>query len=340
MSELSVLYPFDDNYAAYGGISLTSLLENNKSFDRIRVFILGFDLSEQSITGLKRTVNRYKRELTFIDPLEIDSYIRKFNLPSYRGARIAVARLFVTKYISSDIKRLLYLDSDTIIVKDLSELISSDLGLNTVGMVCDSVGRDYKRMRGFLPDEEYYNGGVILYDLDLWRKRKCTERIEEHVLKVRKQYEALDQDLINIVLKGEIAKLDLRFNLQPFHIAYSPKLYSQVYGLKGYYTNEEIENASKNPVILHAFRYLGMFPWNAGSIHPCVDEYEYYKRISEWKEIKPIVAINEDVAIKIERILHRGLPKRLFLIVFRVAFQLKMRMIELKTIIGMDYINI
>ena len=41
---LSVLYGCDDNYAPHAGISMTSLLENNRDIDELTVYFAAQDL--------------------------------------------------------------------------------------------------------------------------------------------------------------------------------------------------------------------------------------------------------------------------------------------------------
>lgn len=328
MSEINVLYPFDNNYAPYAGISLTSLLENNQDAKSIHVNILGFDLSEETVAKFQNTVSKYDRKLTLIDQRPIDELIRTLNMPAYRGARVAIARLFVSMYMPRDTGRLLYLDSDSIIMGGLTDLVNGNLDGNPVGMVCDSVARDYKELMGFKPEEDYYNGGMIVYDMFKWRENQCTERIIEHIKTVRNNYEALDQDLINIVLKGEIQRLDLRYNFQPFHLVYSPYTYLKVYGERGYYNEREIQSASENKAILHTFRYLGMFPWHKASIHPCRMEYLQYKQMSEWKQLEPDPGYKKGAVMTMERLLYRIMPRIVFLRFFRLLFVLRMRRVE------------
>lgn len=328
MSEINVLYPFDNNYAPYAGISLTSLLENNMQADSIHVYVLGFSLSEDTIQKFQKTVSNYVRDLIWLDPTQIEAKIKSLKLPSYRGASVAVARLFVSDFIPSYVDRLLYLDSDTIIVGDLTKLVNADLFGNPVGMVCDSVARDYKKYMGFSPEEDYFNGGMIVYDMPKWREWDCTKRIIDHVQNVRSHYEALDQDLVNIALKEEIKRLDLRYNFQPFHRVYQPNTYLKVYGKQGYYSAEEIQKAAENTVILHAFRYMGVFPWHKDTRHPYAKEYEHYKHISEWKDIEPEEQPPKGFVLSVECILQRFAPKSLFLRFFRCAFARSMAMIE------------
>lgn len=340
MSEINVLYPFDNNYAPFACVSMTSMLVNNKHADAVHVYVLGFGLSDDTIHRFEKTISDYGRDITIINPAPVIAKINGLNLPSYRGASVAVARLFVTDFIPEDVERLLYLDSDTIVSGELDQLVNIDLSGNTVGMVCDSVGRDYKKYRDFADNEEYYNGGMIVYDMHKWRERKCTERIISHVQNVRGHYEALDQDLINIVLKGEIKRLDLRYNFQPFHRVYSPQIYLNVYGQQGYYNAEEIEKASENTVIFHAFRYLGVFPWHKNSPHPFTAEYENYRKISEWKDMEPIDQPAKGFVLLVECILQSILPRTLFLRFFRFVFAFSMGRIEKQIMKNKAYKNI
>lgn len=340
MQEMNILYPFDDNYAPYAGVSLTSLLENNRNAEEINIYILGFDLSEKSVEKFKKTAEKYGRPITFIDTGAVMALIKDLELPSYRGAAVAAARLFITRYMPEEAERVLYLDSDTTVTGDIRDLFDEDLDGFAAGMVCDSVAGDYRTYIGFGRDEDYYNAGMILYNMPQWRNHDCTGLIIEHIRNKRNNYEALDQDLINLALKDRIKRLDLRYNYQPFHLVYTPGTYLKVYGKKGYYSEEELQKAGEDVRILHAFRYLGMFPWHKDSLHPCKAEFEHYKDMSEWNDIKPARDSLDSPAIVIERILCRMLPKPLFLRLFKTIFQIQMKRIEKKLQKNKAYVNI
>lgn len=340
MSDLNILYPFDNNYAEYAGISLTSLLENNKDSEKIVIYILGFDLTDETKSLLKKTIEKYRRDIVFINQDSVDKLIHELNLPSYRGARVATARLFVTHFLPKNLERIVYLDSDTIIVGSMKELIEEDLDGCPVGMVCDSVARDYKRVLGFSAEEDYYNAGVILYDLSMWREKKCTERIIEHIQNIRSNYEALDQDLINLTLKDEIKRINLKYNFQPVHMVYSSQKYKMVYGTEGYYSIQEIEEASSNQIILHAFRYLGMFPWHVDSVHPAREKFMEYKNISLWKSTPALSDYKKGFVISIERVLYRILPATVFLRIFKWVFEFTIRKNNKRLLVNKKYGNV
>lgn len=321
MSEnvLNILYPFDNNYAPYAGISITSLLENNKEADEINIYIMGFGLDENNVKKLKDIVVEYGRSISFLDQNKTEQTIKALGMPSYRGASVAAARLFISFFIDESVERILYIDSDTLVVGSLLDLFRQDLYGNPVGMVIDSVARDYKKIVGFTKDEIYYNAGVILYDLKRWNELSCTDRITDHIKNVRNDYEALDQDLINLVLKGQITTIDLRYNFQPFHLKYKASKYEKAYGRRAYYRQEEIDDASNDVKILHCFRFLGMFPWHKDTMHPGESEFMKYKIISPWMDCKQIESEKSGIAFKVQNILYHIFPATLYLLTFRLS---------------------
>lgn len=320
MRPIRVLYPFDNNYAKYAEVSIVSLLENNKTAEEIDIYILGFSLADENKRVLSGIVDRYGRNIFFLGGDEIESYIRSLNMPAYRGAIVAAARLFAPEFFPELSGRVIYLDCDTIIVGDLQTLMNEDLKGNPVGMVVDSVARDYKHCLGFSDDEYYYNGGVILFDTIKWNHCLCSERIAEHIRNVRNNYDALDQDLLNVVLKGQITKIDLRYNYQPFHTRYSTHTYSKVYGLRGYYTENEIENATGNVVIKHCFRFLGEFPWHIGTLHPDKEIFDHYLEYVPNKTEIITVPPTKGLVLRIEELMYRHLWDKTYLWIFRKTF--------------------
>lgn len=316
---LNILYSFDNNYAPFGGISLTSLLENNKEASEINIYIMGFNLDEDNIKKLQKTAKNYGRNIIFLDQSRTEQTIVDLGLPSYRGASVAAARLFISFYIDENVDRILYLDSDTIIVGNLNELFHQDLQGNPVGMVIDSVARDYKKIVGFGEDENYYNAGVILYDLKKWNELRCTDQIIDHIKNVRNDYEALDQDLINFVLKNQITTIDPRYNFEPFCVRYKAKDYIKAFGDKGYYSQATIDAAKSKVKVLHCFRFLGMFPWHKDILHPCSEEFQIYKKKSCWADMESIDIETINFKFKVQKVLYHILPGSLYMRVFRLS---------------------
>ena len=318
--KLDVLYQFNEKYAPYAGTSITSLFENNRHFDEIRVFILGEALSPDTESRLRTLAAKYKRTLSFVDTCDLMCMMKKMNMPAYRGSYAANMRLFLSNVLEDDVDRLLYLDADTVIDGPLDELTSIDLEGHPVAMALDSLVRIHKKRLGFAKDDYYYNSGVMLFSMSIWRDARCSERIANHVKNVRAWYPSPDQDLINVVLKGEILKLPPQYNMQPIHLAFLLKDYMKVFGGRGYYTYEELQNAKYRPYIYHFFRFVGEFPWDKGNRHPDNDIFDKYLKLSPWSDYvkKPS---HQSVVLKIEKHMYSRLPAGVFIRIFRLAYE-------------------
>ena len=315
MKVLNVLYACDENYAAFAGISMFSLFENNRDLERIRVYLVSDNVSDESLSRLTKQANAYNRELVIVDAKNIIETIKKLNIPSYRGSYTTNFRLFFHTFVASDVDKLLYIDCDTVVTASLAPLLSLDMGGKAVAVVRDSLTTAYKTLLGFDADDDYFNAGITFIDVRAWQEKKITERLLDHIQNVRAQYCNPDQDLLNIVLKDEKYILPPEYNFQPSHRAFSDKTYFSCYHHEKYYSHTELEAARKNPIILHTYRFIGDFPWHKGNLHPDNAVFDDYMSRSPWSDYvkKPS---NRGVIFAIEKLMYRFLPKKLFLKIF------------------------
>ena len=299
---------------------MTSLLENNRHIDDICIYILGEDLSHFSKERFRMLSAKYGCRLLFVQTESLISLMKEMHMPSYRGSYAANMRLFLSFILNEDIDRVLYLDADTIVVGRLDPLINLDMGDHPMAMCLDSLVRKHKKRLQFDMADFYYNSGVILFSMNKWREKHCSERIADHVRNVRAWYASPDQDLINVVLKGEILKLSPRYNIQPAYLAFSIRSYFQTFGGKGFYTPEEIRSGITSPVIYHFFRFVGEFPWHRNNVHPDNDIFDKYLALSPWNDYVKQPADN-GILLRIEKFLYKRLPRFIFIRLFRIAYE-------------------
>ena len=318
--KIDILYQFNEKYAPYAGTSITSLFENNKHFQEIRVFILGEELSQDSTQRLRVTGERYGRQIIFVDTAALIEKMQALHMPTYRGSYAANIRLFLPELLDSSINRLLYLDADTIVDGGLDELVDIAMMDCPAAMVRDSLARTHKLRLGIPKEEPYFNSGVILFDMKLWREEKCSEKIAAHIKNVRAHYPSPDQDLLNVVCRGRIMSLPPRYNFQPIHLAFSVKSYFRCFGQNGYYSAEEIRQDLKKPVIYHFFRFVGEFPWNRDNLHPDNDIFDKYLAKSAFNDYVKTVS-EAGAVLRIEKLLYRLLPGGVFIYLFRAAYE-------------------
>ena len=108
------------------------------------------------------------------------------------------------------------MDCDIICTGNIKDLFNEDLGLNVFGMVGDVYYDDvrpYNRLN-FEKMYNYYNAGVILINMDLYRKENYMQKLINYVLENPERCIFHDQDAINYILRGKIKKLDWSYNIQ------------------------------------------------------------------------------------------------------------------------------
>lgn len=315
---MNILYQFNEKYAPYAGVSITSVLANNLQADKIRIYILGEGLTEVSKSKLQHLAEQYQRNLIFIDSEKLIQKMKVLNMPTYRGSYAANMRLFLDEVLDESVDRVLYLDADTIVNAGLDELFTLDMCGKTIGMVLDSLGESHKEQIGLSVEDEYFNSGVILFDMKKWRENRYSDKIIRHVIEKRSHYPAPDQDLLNVIGKGDILCLNAEYNLQPVHAVFSDKQYMRIMHPQTYYSAESLMEARNKATIYHCFRFLGEFPWHEKNVHPYNDVFDYYLRQSPWCDCQKVTA-DTGVILKIEKVLYRVLPKSVFLFIFKLA---------------------
>ena len=306
-TELNVLYTCDENYAPFAGVSMTSLFCNNTDIDRIRVYLVLDGVSEENQARYRSLAEQYGREVVLIDARNVVDKIRNLNIPTYRGSYSANFRLFFTEFIHDPMKKLLYLDSDTLVTGSLRPLLELDTTGYWFGMVRDSM---MLRRDKIFDYDAPYNSGVLRIEVEAWRRDDVTRRLLDHIRHVRARYVNPDQDLLNVVGAGHILCLPPEYNFPPIHRAYPDRIYYRE-APAGFYTPAQLDQARQHPVILHTYRFLGEFPWHKGTLHPDAAVFDGYLRTSLWKDYvkKPG---NQALLFRVERVLYRLLPRGAF----------------------------
>lgn len=324
---MDFLYQCDEGYAAFTGVSMYSLLENNKGIDRIRVFIVDDGISEDNLGRLSRCAEAYQREIVFITGKTLADVPDVQEMQSYRGSRKnkrSFLKVLAFSELPEDVEKVLYLDSDTLVMGSLKEIEAVNIEGYILAMVLDSLVDKNKKFINFERSDPYYNSGVIYVNVKRWKNEDCRSRVVEHGK--NHSYGTVDQDILNIAFKDEILTLQPKYNFQPHHLAYSERDYFAVITHKGgkYYSSEEIRESRNDIKIMHFFRYLGEQPWHLDNVHPCNDYFDDYLAGSLWRDYKKQRS-QRSILFKIERTLYIILPARAFLRLFMIFFTMKLK---------------
>jgi lipopolysaccharide biosynthesis glycosyltransferase len=167
-----------------------------------------------------------------------------------------------------DVSRVLYLDSDTLVVDDLLPLWSTDVSDHYVAAVQNLIEPRLATLPhavGIPSDQVYFNSGVLLMNLDAMRRDDCTRRIHAHATAYRGRSIWPDQDSLNHVLGVRCALQHPRWNCQNSFFCWDHA--AQDLG------HAALADAIGAPAILHFEGPSTAKPWHHLSRHPWRSTY-------------------------------------------------------------------
>jgi hypothetical protein len=159
-------------------ILIRRLLDDARK-DNLEIWVLDGGLSQRTVKRLWRSWEPTEARLALVstDPDRLDG------LPPL-GSHLSTAtylRLFMPEMLNGR-DRAIYLDADTLVLSDLSELWDVGLQHHPIAAVQEAyvpyVSSDNGLMNwrelGFEPDAKYFNAGVMVLDLARWREENLT----------------------------------------------------------------------------------------------------------------------------------------------------------------------
>lgn len=260
------------------GISLYSALVSKRTDTQYIIYILNSNISDATCSKLKEMVEAYSCELHFL-PVDhlLDEHLHKdysVGLP-----RTTFARLFLPDLLPQE-NRVIYLDIDLLILKDLRDLFESPLDGALAGVVYqqkdDFAVQQIKRL-GMRPTSHYFNAGVMLMDLALMRQESINNALITYLVNHENDLSYLDQDVLNAVLEGRVRGLHPKWNWAPW-----PVLRPRKKAIWGELGKAKAIEAALEPAILHFFggnkttRYNDNFYRNL---------YRQYWLNSPWRDV-------------------------------------------------------
>lgn len=288
MDEINIVYASDDHYAVLAGVSMISLFENNRQCGKMNVYILADHISGENKERLYGIGGAYHRDVRLIDTRHALEGLRLRGINGYENAHskgyTAYARLLIPDLLA-DKNRIIYLDCDTLVVGDITELGHKNMMEKPLCLAYDCCHNRYKRFLSLDEREGYYNTGVMILDIGRWKQKQCTERILWHMEHVRNEYPLVDQDFINVVLHDEICCLDMEYNYLSQYFLYPYDGLKKVYELdERYFYHKEHYAAPDEARILHFCGQTFIRPWYCNSKHPFKKKYDEYYSLSPWKQ--------------------------------------------------------
>lgn len=277
---MNVVYASNENYVRHMAASMVSLFAKNRKVPKLCVYVLSMGITGESRKRLEEMANGYKRRIRWVELRDIRERF-DFGVDT-RGFDIsAMGRLFVGSLLPEHVKKVLYLDCDTVVGASLEDLWNTDLRGRALGAVMEpTIYESVKREIGFGKEDAYVNSGVLLIDLKKWREQAVEKKLLEFYEKKNGSLFACDQDTINGGLKGQIYFLSPRYNFFTNYRYFSYRelvKYSRTYRAVG---EGEFLEAKGHPAIIH---YAGdERPWIRGNLNHYRRAYEKALALTPW----------------------------------------------------------
>lgn len=206
---MNILYCIDEtkkDYSRFLWVSLLSLLENNKEED-LHIYIITTKLEEDNKKELERIVASYNKTIKFSTNVEVIP--KNINDILYKGGHRPIScyyRLFFNNCFPEIKNRLLYLDCDTMVNKNLSKFYNIHLWKNIIAWQFDIPITRYFHKKAGLNVDSYINSWVLLFNVPKFIEIDLYEKIQY----ANKNYNIIevDQDYINIIFKWKILLYD------------------------------------------------------------------------------------------------------------------------------------
>ena len=262
----------NEKLAPMFGVVITSVGINVTS-DDVTMYLLHNGLKDSTVKRLQKIADRYNVGLKF---LEIDLEILKdcpVNENFHYGNIMMYARLLLPSMLPN-LDKVIYLDCDLVVCKDLKSLWETDVNDMAVAMAPDLWYQDKGTLSRLGINNNYLNSGVIVMNLDYWRKHDVQNRLLSYIIDKGKELIYNDQDALNVILQKERRQLPVKYNVTPYYFNRNLDNYPKE-------MHEEIREARINPIIFH---FLGNIkPWSLGCYVPGKKLFMKYQKESGWR---------------------------------------------------------
>jgi lipopolysaccharide biosynthesis glycosyltransferase len=211
-------------------------------------------------------------------------------------------RLLVPDVLPHTISRVIYLDSDLVVVDDLSRLWDMDMGgmpilaaRDRIGTVSAPLGLANWRELGIPADTKYFNAGVLVLDLERWRREHWSDRLLAYLVENEAILRNSDQDGFNALFGNDWREIDFRWNWQVM----PDRRRAKAAGCWG------MELTEKS--VVHFV--TSAKPWLPGSGYPERALFYRYVDRTAWRgwRVSPV----RDLATRLKRGLQRAMPTAL-----------------------------
>lgn len=259
----------DRNYLIPTKVTINSIVKNKLPEERITVHVIGSGLLESDFESFRELENMFFSIKIYLPSLEIETF-------QGRHSHVSKAALykFYLPVILQDIDKVLYLDSDIIVMGSLRRLFDVDLEGKYAAVVKDMLAETQMDLKNVLGIDVYFNSGMMLFNLSLLRKHNISDKLWNARQK-DPSMDFMDQNILNKVLDKKITIVSPEYNYMQTLQDIPLKYVASYYGID----ENTMQVIREKPAILHLTDKKK--PWNS----------VYARRADVWFQY----ILNEDI---------------------------------------------
>ena len=201
MKKIPVSFVCDSNYVIPTVVAITSLICNKNPDTYYDIYIITADLSEPELEKFYQfrsstaDIHIIKASLEKFEDLPLCSYV-----PSTAYLNFDLPNLIAHQ------DKMLHLDGDVIIQRDLSDLFEMNIDDYYAGVV-----KDIGLINNDLNIKNYFNNGVMLLNLKSMRENDVSIALL-NIAKSGVKLKYMDQDCFNILFEKKVKLLPITYN--------------------------------------------------------------------------------------------------------------------------------
>lgn len=241
-NHIPVFCATDENYAPFASLMMKSVLMHTDSF--IDFYIMDGGIKEKTKELILKDLKQYpNKELHFVDMKKYD--LNQFLDVSYYSVNM-YSRYFIPAIVPH-LSKVIYLDVDIIVKRDIKELFQQDLEGYPLTALCETkyynakIGNRLKRVYSFF-NGQYFNSGVLLMDIPKLIQMDFTNKAVCLTTAINDRIDCPDQDVLNILFENNYKQLDITYNYVVF-------------------AKNQIKKSVKKDVSPCVIHYAGAKPW-------------------------------------------------------------------------------
>ncbi|MCR4901945.1 MAG: DUF4422 domain-containing protein [Butyrivibrio sp.] len=265
----------NDYYVPYVSTLLLSIKDTVSADNNYDIVLLSSDITAENMKILSDIIlDPPNISLRITDPGALLSGYQLFTRGHF--SRETYYRLILQDLMPS-YNKVLWFDVDMIILEDPARLYETDMKGYLIGGVYDAdtsgLYNGYMQGKKEYMDKElklkdpysYFQAGTLIFNLEEFRKKYTVQQILE--LAQSKEWELLDQDILNVLCEGSVKYIDMSWNVM---FDYAGVRIKEIISRAPVWQYNLYMKARKNPKIIH---YAGPEkPW----LNPESDYGELY----------------------------------------------------------------